>query len=149
MAGGLGVAAVNHFLGDLLVKYLDGSQWEIAQGFTYRLGSPDGLEFVTIGAGMRTDFASMPYGVRVIFRSPGGKWDKPAVVHDCLYKTAFVSIDGGGLRWIERDEADRIFLEAMEVVGVNWLARRLIYRGVRIGGMFAWNKHREAESSAG
>lgn len=139
---------MNNFLGDLLVKYIDGSRWEIAQGFMYRIGQPDGPEFVAIGAGMITDFASMPYVVRVIFRSPGGKWDKPAVVHDCLYKTAFVSIEGGGIRRIERDEADQIFNEAMKVAGVNGLSRRLIYRGVRVGGMVAWNKHRKAEDPA-
>lgn len=135
---------MNNFLGDLLVKYIDGKTWEIAQSFTYRLADQSGPEFVHIGAGMLTDFASMPPFVRVIFRSPGGKWDKPAVVHDCLYKTAYVSVDDGSIRWIERAEADRIFDEAMKVAGVNGLSRRIIYRGVRVGGMFAWNKHRRS-----
>lgn len=137
---------MNNFLGDLLVKYIDGAHWEVAQGFTYRIGHKNGPEYVSIGAGMITDFASMPYVVRVMFRSPGGKWDKPAVVHDCLYKTAFVSIDDGSIRCIEREEADRIFLEAMEVAGVNWFSRRLIHRGVRVGGKMAWNKHRKADA---
>lgn len=136
---------MNNFFGDLLVKYIDGKTWEIAQSFTYRLGAPDGPEFVHIGAGMLTDFASMPIVVRVIFRSPGGKWDKPAVVHDCLYKTSHVSVDDGSIRWIDRDEADAIFNEAMRVAGVNGLSRRIIYRGVRVGGWWAWRKHRKAQ----
>ena len=137
----------NGFTGDLLVKYLDGTNWEVAQGFTYHLGTPDGREFVSIGAGLVTDFASIPLVIRLVFRSPGGKWDKPAVVHDCLYRTARLSATDGSLRYIERDEADRIFLEAMSVTGVGWLARRVFYRGVRVGGMFAWDRHRKAEDA--
>lgn len=136
-----------NFLGDLLVQYIDGKHWEIKQSFTYRISHQNSPEYVAIFAGMVTDFASMPYGVRVIFRSPGGKWDKPAVVHDCLYNKAYVTLDTGGIRSIDRAEADRIFNEAMQVTGVNWLSRQLIYRGVRVGGMLAWNKHRKAEKA--
>ena len=138
---------MNNFTGDLLVKYLDGTSWEVAQGFTYHLGSPNGPEFVHIGSGMITDFASIPPVIRAIFRSPGGKWDKPAVVHDCLYTTGRLSVSDGSVRYIARDEADRIFREAMGVTGVNWFAKCVIYRGVRLGGMFAWDRHRKAEDA--
>lgn len=135
---------MNNFTGDLLIKYIDGERWEVAEDFTYRLGSPDGREFVHIGRGFVTDFASMP--LNIIFRSPGGKWDKPAVIHDCLYKTAYVSRDDGTQRVIHQGEADRVFLEAMQVAGVNWLARRIIYAGVRVGGWKAWAQHRAADA---
>jgi len=46
------------------------------------------------------------------------------------------------VRHITRKEADAIFLEAMQVAGVNWFSRHVIYSGVRAGGMVAWNKHR-------
>lgn len=133
---------MNNFLGDLLVKYVDGKRWEVAEAFTYRVGAPDGPEFVAIGRGFVTDFASMP--LNIIFRSPGGKWDKPAVIHDCLYKTSYVSVNDGSIRWITRKEADDIFNEAMRVAGVGW-QRRLIYAGVRAGGWKAWGQHRKAE----
>lgn len=133
----------NRFLGDLLVKYLDGNRWEVAEGFTYHLGAPDGPEYVTIPTGFTTDFASMPLGI--VFRSPGGKWDKPAVVHDALYRLGFVLSDIG-VRDVTRGEADAIFLEAMQVAGVNWLARRIIYAGVRVGGWRAWRQHRREAS---
>jgi hypothetical protein len=86
----------NNFLGDLLLQYddaSDGRRWIVLQGFTYRLGSPDGPEFITIPRGFVTDFASMPLGI--VFKSPGGKWDKPAVVHDALYKLGLVFRDDG------------------------------------------------------
>lgn len=136
---------MNNFLGDLLVGYIDGKRWRIAEAFTYRLCDPQGVQFVHIGRGFVTDFASMP--LNVIFRSPGGKWDKPAVVHDCLYKTGFVSVDGCDQpRLITRAEADAIFDEAMQVAGVNRVARWIIYQGVRIGGWRAWNQHRKFEA---
>lgn len=134
---------MNNFLGDLLVGYIDGKRWRVEQGFTYRLCQPNGLQFVRIERGFVTDFASMP--LNVVFRSPGGKWDKPAVVHDCLYKTARVSVEGGEPRIVTRGECDDIFREAMDVAGVNWLTRQIIWSGVRVGGWRAWRKHREAE----
>lgn len=134
---------MNNFTGDLLVKYMDGTRWEVAETFTYRLGSPDGAEFVRITHGFITDFASMPIGVRVVFRSPGGRWDKPAVIHDALYRFAYVSGPDDTTRPVERDECDRIFREAMSVSGVNRLARWCLYAGVRAGGWWAWQRHRK------
>lgn len=140
---------MNNFLGKLKVEYddelNDGQHWIVTESFQFHVGSSRGSEYVNIGAGMKTDFASMPYGVRMIFRSPGGRWDKPAVVHDCLYKTGAISHVDGSSRPVTREEADDIFNEAMKVTEVNGLARRLIYRGVRVGGVFAWNKHRKAD----
>ena len=51
---------MNNFMGDLLVKYIDGKFWEIAESFTYRLQDADGSEFVRVSKGFVTDFASMP-----------------------------------------------------------------------------------------
>lgn len=136
--------ARNNFLGDLLVGYIDGKHWRVLEAFTYRLCEPTGAQYVRIERGFVTDFASMP--LNIIFRSPGGKWDKPAVVHDCLYKTARVSVEGhDDQRPVTRGEADAIFLEAMEVAGVDWFRRRIIYAGVRVGGWRAWQAHRKAE----
>lgn len=134
----------NGFLSDLLVGYIDGKRWRVVEGFTYRLVQPDGVQYVEIGKGFITDFASMP--LNVIFRSPGGKWDKPAVVHDCVYKTGYVSVDGGPNKPVTRGEADAIFKEAMGVAGVNWLSKQIIYAGVRAGGWRAWAQHRKAEA---
>lgn len=137
---------MNNFLGDLLVGYIDGKRWKVLESFTYRLCEPSGVQFVRIERGFITDFASMP--LNVIFRSPGGKWDKPSVIHDCMYKTAYVSVEGQDEpRPITRGEADDIFLEAMEVAGVDWLRRRIIYAGVRVGGWRAWNAHRKADDA--
>jgi hypothetical protein len=94
-----------------------------------------------------TDFASLPLGVFI--KSPGGKWDKPAIIHDELYKTPLVAVAGGTAREVTRAQADAIFLEAMDASGVNWFTKRIIYSGVRVGGWKAWNAHRKAEDDAG
>lgn len=36
--------------------------------------------------------------------------------------------------------ADKIFLDAMEEIGVNWLTRKTIYRAVRLGGWKGYKK---------
>lgn len=132
----------NNFLGDLLVGYIDGKRWRVVEGFTYRLVHDQGLQYVRIPAGFITDFASFPLGV--FLKSPGGKWDKAAIVHDVLYKTALVSTDDGPRR-LTRGECDDVFYEAMQVAGVDWLRLWVIYLGVRIGGWRAWGRHRRSE----
>jgi len=85
-------------------------------------------------AGFQTDFASTP---RVLWSivPPWGRYSPAAVIHDYLYSTAPVS----------RERADKAFLTHMEALGVNWIRRKAMYRGVRIGAVFAWNNHREKE----
>lgn len=141
----------NNFLTELDVRYVSGSwlstHWRVLGEFTYRIGGPESLDHVRIPDGFITDFASIPVGVRLVFRSPGGCWDKPAVVHDYLYNL------GGYWRRdkvfvpVTRAQADAIFNDAMKVTGTNGFARRAIYRGVRAGGMMAWRKHRKADGA--
>lgn len=77
----------------------------------------------TVPAGFETDLASIP---RIFwpFLSPAGKYAKAAVLHDWLYVTKTVT----------RKVADELFLEAMEVLGVSWITRNVMYRAVRMGG---------------
>jgi hypothetical protein len=141
----------NNFLGDLIAKQLpDGYRWELYEGFTYRIGAPDGVQYVHIPKGFVTDFASIPRGLWNLFPPAAGKHSKPAVVHDAMYKTGCCSVDGcPDPRPMTRGECDDIFKEAMGVAGVNWLAKQIIYAGVRVGGWRAWAKHRKAEADAG
>jgi hypothetical protein len=108
----------------LVVEKLDdGKNWKIARGFIYTTRT--GWQ-ITIPCGFVTDFASIPRGLWNIF-PPTGKYGHAAVVHDYLYRRTE----------LERDECDRIFLEAMEDLKVGWFTRRLIYRAVRLFGGFA------------
>lgn len=140
MAGGI--------LGRLVVEKLDdGRFWRLDEPFVYYLTWPEYTESVHVPAGFKTDFASVPRVAHGIL-SPTGKIGKPAVVHDKLYRAPVViveEVDGPRGRAISRADADRIFLEAMEVAGVSWWKRRLAYRAVRLGGWRPWNTYREEE----
>lgn len=99
----------------------------------YRVGHADSEEVIVVPAGFETDFASVPWGLWNLF-PPLGSYARPAIVHDFLYST-------GGLRGrYVREECDRIFYEAMAVVGVPWLKRVLMYLAVRLGGGSGWNR---------
>lgn len=90
-------------------------------------------ERVAVPSGFKTDYASVP---RVLWSilPPTGRYTKAAVIHDWLYVAGRCS----------RADADAVFLEAMEHLGVSPLTRRLMWAGVRAGGWMPWRKRREA-----
>ncbi|NEX92226.1 DUF1353 domain-containing protein [Caulobacter sp. 17J65-9] len=98
----------------------------------YRVGSKDSDEVVVVPVGFETDFASVPPGFRELFPQLG-PWARPAILHDWLYANR-------GLGRYSRADADRIFREAMEVVGVPAWRRALMYWAVRVGGAGGWGR---------
>jgi hypothetical protein len=89
-------------------------------------------EIITVPSGFDTDLASIPQ----IFHSiipVNGRHRSPAIIHDYLYV----------IQDRTRSEADAIFLEAMESVGVRWTQRYAMYWAVRLGGLLPWNKRTE------
>lgn len=113
----------------------------LAKEFYYGIDSEHGHEYVVIPKGYRTDFASIP-GLFRIFYERVGQHSKAALVHDYIYDTRGVSLTTapGVKRPVSRSEADRIFLQAMEVLGVRYTKRRAFWFGVRVGGWWAWMK---------
>lgn len=89
-----------------------------------------------------TDLASIPRGLWNILPPIGG-YDEAAVIHDYLYKTGKVLN-----RSIERGDADKTLLEAMEICGVGRFQRWTIYAGVRAGGWLTWNRYRKADAGS-
>ncbi|QDP50756.1 MAG: hypothetical protein Unbinned1322contig1001_32 [Prokaryotic dsDNA virus sp.] len=80
---------------------------------------------ITVPAGYRTDFASVPrFFHRII--SPVGRHGKAAIVHDWLCDEAPKTTD--------YLEAASIFDEAMEALGVSWIRRKAMVVMVKIGG---------------
>jgi len=115
---------MSNFTKPLIVTPLpDGKSWELVEPFEYYIDEekPDG-EKIVVPAGFRTDFASIPRFAWSIIGSPWGKYGKAAVIHDyCYYKTLYT-----------RKKCDKIFLEAMKVLGVGWLKRRTMWLAVRL-----------------
>ena len=74
-------------------------------------------------AGFITDLASVPRALWSVF-PPHGKYAKAAILHDYMYANGYK----------DKKTADRIFLEAMEVLGVPKWRRKTMYWAVRMFG---------------
>ena len=137
------------FLTPLQVEFIDGKKWRLTTRLEYRIGAPESNEAVVVPEGYLTDFASVPRGLWNIF-PPTGAYGKAAVVHDFLYQQRIVHTNVNnaqyfGKYYVSRSQADKIFLEAMNVLGVRWWPRVPVFLGVRAGGWVSWNKYREDE----
>jgi len=107
--------------GTALLNKSGAQLWRLSDSFAY---SSDVAELdIVVPKGFITDFASVPR-LPFIYSSLGNIAHMPAVLHDYLYSTGLVS----------RKVADQVLLEAMEVSGISWGKRKLIYAGVRVGG---------------
>lgn len=135
------------FLAPLRVEEIDGDdrRWRLLDRCIYHLTEPGGQEWVCVDPDFVTDFGSIPrllWWVRGL--SPFGRLRRAYVIHDKLYQHPFVQ-SGLGTRPVTRKEADLILLEGCHVLGASWLNRRIIYRGVRLGGWVTWWRYRRQE----
>lgn len=118
------------FTSPLIVSPLpDGRTWRLVMPFTYHIGSEYSKNKITVSKGFVTDFASTPPQIWWLI-PPWGKYGKAAVLHDYLYK----------IHRCKRAQADDIFREAMEVLGVETWRIFLMYWAVRVFGWFTWRR---------
>jgi hypothetical protein len=131
---------MSSFTSDLKVSPLnDGRRWKLLEEFDYYLcDTPDGA-VIHVPQGYVTDFASIPQIFWNIL-PPWGVYGKAAVIHDYLYGIQGNYANKPKPQIFTRKECDLIFLDAMKVLGVNWLTRRIMYSAVRTFGGFAWKK---------
>lgn len=122
------------FASRLEVRAHEPGEWLLVQPLAY---TPRKGEVVTVPAGFITDLASIPRLLRSVYDTQD-ECREPAVLHDYCYSMQFTT----------REEADALFLEAMERSGVGWLKRRSMWLGVRAGGWAYWGK-REGDSIRG
>lgn len=113
----------------------DGVHRKLLADITYHVGSPDSKDKIVIPKGFITDGGSVPQFAQGIV-SRWGKASKAYVLHDYLYKQQTRS----------KLVCDAIFLEALQVLKVNWFQRWLIYRGVRLGGGKAFREHKREKA---
>ena len=118
---------MERFPDELILRKLNGPEWEVREAFRY--WSTRLQAWITVPPEFTTDLTSVPWFARW-YVSVDGEHTKAALVHDWLYvlasETAFPNVT--------RKEADRIFLEALEVRGVGPIKRRVMYAAVRLGG---------------
>ena len=118
------------FRNDPILIPTDDGEWKLFAELRYQTRTGQTL---TIPHGFITDLASIPR----VFHSlipVNGKHRAAAIVHDYLYVTQIMT----------RAESDRIFLEAMEDLGVRWNQRWAMYSAVRVGGWLPWRKNTRA-----
>ena len=110
--------SVGFFLGPFQGEYLGGEWWRVIRPLCYQYGP----RLFIVPEGFVNDLDSVPR-IPVIYELMKGKSVRPPVLHDFLYREGH-----------DRKEADGIFLDAMEAVGVPFGVRWPMYLGVRLGG---------------
>lgn len=113
------------FTEEILVESVN-DKWVLKRAFKFYYADKEGVPLteVVIAEGFVTDFASTPKFLYPWF-PPIGIYNKAAMVHDFLYSATTP---------ITRAEADKFFLQAMEVLKVPAWKRRLMYFAVRLFG---------------
>ncbi len=121
---------MSSFTKPLIIKRVGNRTWELYKSFDYHVGSEDSNDVITVPAGFKTDFASVPRFLWAIL-PPDGPYTGASVIHDYLYNQQKRT----------RKESDNIFLEAMGVLNVSSWKRYVMHKALRIFGGFAWRKN--------
>lgn len=124
------------FIGEFLVRYINGDEWELVYDFGY---ITDAGEICTARAGFRFDFASVPGILGWLYPKVGDgqAYGIGALFHDWLYCHRKI-----GGRPIKRMEADDLFYEINRYVGVSWWTASRMYRAVRMFGWIPWGRRK-------
>ncbi len=123
---------MSSFTDKLTLTQIDAELWVTDREFSYEVGNLESGDVITVPKGFVTDCASIPFPVKM-FIPVSGLYNQAAVLHDYLYATQTRS----------RKESDDIFLEAMTVLGVNVIKRKLMYWAVRMFAWIPWNHHKK------
>lgn len=115
------------------VGYIDGINWRVGSVIEFESDVLGRVVIVPIGT--ITDFASIPRPLWGAY--PPTKYAGPAAIHDKLYTEQSVT----------REQADRVFLEALKCIGVYSVRRYGFYWALRAAGWVAWNNHKSENES--
>lgn len=96
-------------------------------------------------AGFLTDYASIPRLLWAII-PPRGRYNRPAIIHDFLYRYAPTDPVTGVA--CTQARADAILREACENCDDRPTQRWAIWSGLRLGGWWTWRKYRKADIDA-
>lgn len=115
------------FLTTLQAKWVDGGKRELTADLVYLTEILPHL--VIVPEGFRTDLASVPR-LPITYLFFGNVADEAAVIHDYLYTN---EVEG-----VTRKQADAVFAEASEVLGVKGWRRGPMWLAVRLFGGRNW-----------
>lgn len=113
-------------LARLLPPSLQRPRWEVCAGFTYFVGSlAEPTDRIRVPGGFVFDGASVPFPFRILVPMAHPNYIQAAALHDWMTERPRYS----------RSYADRVFLEALAVLGMPKLWRYSMYAAVRLGAL--------------
>jgi hypothetical protein len=121
----------------------DGCTAKLLRRLTFR--TLDGW-LIEVPAGFETDFASIPRMLWAII-PPRGRYNRPAIIHDFLYR--YAPVDPLTKKACTQARADAIIKEGCENCDDRVTRRWTIFLGLKIGGWATWRRYRKAEANAG
>ncbi len=110
--------------------------WKLTKELIYWSDLLDSL--VTVPEGFETDLASVPR-LPIAYTFWGGKAHREGVLHDYLYR-----IDAEPA--VSFDQANSVFLEAMEARGKSRFIRWPMYAAVCLGGRSSYHQKKVGDS---
>jgi len=123
---------MGHFVTDLDAKvgskFIDGKWTRVAVLESEFIYDSPRFGLVQVPFGFTSDGASVPRFLWNIY-PPFGEYLEAAVIHDW-----FCVLGHAGTSPISSQDAAKLFLEIMEVMGISWWRRTKMYWAVRIGG---------------
>ena len=123
------------FLTELGIRLKDDDRvWMLDAPLSYE---SDILGKIDVPKGFETDLASVPR-VPIAYMLFGDRAHREAVLHDYLYRLDAIPS-------ATYSQANKVFLEAMEVRGKSFFVRWAMYLGVVAGGWTAYHKKRVAD----
>ncbi|AQT69958.1 hypothetical protein STSP2_03158 [Anaerohalosphaera lusitana] len=126
-----------------IVELLDNGNIRLSRGWRVRAGD---WSFIA-----RQGFVSDGNSVPWLFRGLVPKFGRNTVAgiaHDWLYYSGEMINSSGRAVQISQRQADMIRLELCRWCSVPWWQRLVSYIGLRIGGWYAWRKHRKRRAGA-
>ena len=121
---------MSSFTSPLILEYIpEKNLWKTDRELIYYVNKEG--EKIVVPKGFTTDLASVPWPASMIIPK-SGRFNSAAVIHDYLYFSKLYT----------RQKADLIFYQAMQVLGVSFIKRWVMYHSVRTFSWMAWNRHR-------
>ncbi len=117
----------------VLSPFGDGTQWVLREDMVFELTSDDEVTAsIRVPKGFVTDLASTPRRVWALY-PPFGKYLSAAILHDYLYWT----------QMCERDQADKIFYQAMKQSHVDLATQAIFLMILKSQGLPAWQQNQQ------
>ena len=127
---------MSKFTGSLQIEEIKpGILWKLMSPIEFYIDSLNSGKKIVVPIGFITDGTTIPFILKYVI-AVWGTYGRAAVIHDYLYnilKTNYINHP-----YVKtRKEADRIFLQAMEVCGTGFFLRYALYISVRLFGWYS------------